>query len=176
MGVSEEWRPVSGFEGFYEVSSLGRIKSLKRIDCRGQPRPERIMILDLSASGGYPRCRLSRNRAAVFLLVHRVVAEAFIPRIRGMDIVHHRDNNKLNPAAENLEWSTLSKNTLYAYRDGKLNRDGSNNGGSVLTEKCVRRIRALLSAGRRGRDIAVEFKISKSVISNIKNGKSWTHV
>ena len=109
----EEWKPVVGYEGIYEVSNLGRIKSLPRTcKTRGggrKPVPERI--LNPCVRRGYKNVILCNEVGEQkHKLVHRLVAEAFLPRSEGRGIVEHLDCNSLNNEVGNLRWSTQREN------------------------------------------------------------------
>ena len=115
--ISESWRPVSGYEGIYEVSSLGRVRSLSRINSRGTPVRERILSQHAHSSG-HMRVKLSipgRQRSAD---VHRLVAIAFHgPPPEGCEVCH-TDGNPANNNADNLRWGTRSDNLLDRTRHG----------------------------------------------------------
>lgn len=115
----EVWKDISGFEGYYQISSAGRVKSLKRIVVDSRNRKQSIKEKLLSpdkSNNGYLRVTLSIGCKTERVLVHRLVAEAFIPNTSGKKTVNHingiRDDNRL----ENLEWSTYSENHLHAFR------------------------------------------------------------
>lgn len=110
----EEWQDIKGFEGLYQVSNFGRVKSLK------YNKTEREKILSLSSNGyGYLNCGLHKNKKTKLVRVHRLVAEAFIPNINNYREVNHIDGDKTNNRVDNLEWCTRSENMKHAY-DNKL--------------------------------------------------------
>lgn len=112
---TEEFRPIRGFEGMYEVSNLGRIRSL--ITTRGN-----VIRKTSSAGDGYERVILSRPmpfpgynlKQVACRYVHRLVAEAFIPNPQGLSDVNHLDGIKNNNAVENLEWISHRENLRHA--------------------------------------------------------------
>lgn len=130
----ESFLPIKGYEGLYEVSNLGRIKALqKTIEIgfgRVQFYPERIMKANI-ASNGYLMVRLTIDRVSKSFTVHRLVGLHFVANPNGYKVLNHKDGNKLNPSAENLEWTTYSKNEIHAYAiglkrgawKGKFNKD-----------------------------------------------------
>lgn len=115
MNRLEEWRDVRGYEGFYQVSNLGRVKSIGRyVGCKGYVTrfyPGRIMKQDTTR--GYKRCTLSKNNITKRYQVHRLVAVAFIENPKGLPFVNHKDENPSNNNVDNLEWCTPKYNSNY---------------------------------------------------------------
>ena len=110
MNPVEEWKPVLRYEGLYEVSSLGRVKSL---------RFGRLLTSNSRNRDGYPVVSLSRAGTAKMVLVHTLVAEAFIgPRPPGQVVCHHDDVPDHN-AVSNLRWGTQSENAFDKVRNGR---------------------------------------------------------
>lgn len=105
----EEWRPICGYECLYEVSNLGRVKSLK--DNNGKPR-EKIMKQG-KTKNGYLRIMLCKNGKRERFLVHRLVANAFISNDNNYPCVNHKDENPSNNVVFNLEWCTYQYNLTY---------------------------------------------------------------
>lgn len=101
----EIWKPIKGWEG-YEVSSLGRVKL----------RRGRITSGSISKRNPYPRVGLSRDGKTTLVAVHRLVAEAFLPRIIGCDIVNHLNEIKTDNRVENLEWTDVAGNNKHSSR------------------------------------------------------------
>lgn len=119
--MSEEvWRAIAGYEGLYEVSTAGRIRSLDRIVVTGGRRSRRKgVVLRGTTSGGYLQIRLCCDGVRTRRSIHHVVAEAFIgPRPPGMWVLHN-DDNRLNNAASNLRYGTPRENSQDAILNGK---------------------------------------------------------
>lgn len=118
---SENWVPVQGFEGSYEVSNLGHIRSLDRtlsLPC-GQKRRYRGKVLAESRdSKGYVTAHLTDGRTKAPVRLHRLVAQAFVPNPDNLPQVNHIDGNKRNNAAANLEWVTDAQNKQHALEHG----------------------------------------------------------
>jgi NUMOD4 motif/HNH endonuclease len=109
----EEWKDIEGYEGLYQISNLGRILSLGRIidDGHGRNRYIRARVRENgSDASGYPKVELARSGETKTVLVHRLVAAAFVPNPLGLPVVHHKDENRLNGRADNLEWITTEGN------------------------------------------------------------------
>lgn len=123
MENSEEiWKPVVGHEGSYEVSNLGRVRSLDRditIQTRWGMSATRSLkgrVLRHTDNGtGYLQVQLCDSAGRHPMLVHRLVAAAFVGRADGREFVNHIDGNKTNNTAANLEWCTRTENMLHAH-------------------------------------------------------------
>lgn len=116
--IKEEWRDITGYEGLYQVSNLGRVKSLEReIGHRyaGQTRtiPEKIMNV-CDNGNGYKTIHLRKNGKRKVRYIHRLVAECFLPPIEGKNYINHKDYDITNNAADNLEWCTQKENVRYS--------------------------------------------------------------
>lgn len=119
----EEWRSIKGFEGYYEVSNLGRVRSLDRyVTCNNgvnvYNRFKKGVILKTGVKGGgYLFVGLHKDGCkTIEPSVHRLVAEAFIPNPENLPEVNHKDENKTNNSVDNLEWCTRAYNTNYGTR------------------------------------------------------------
>lgn len=117
--MEEIWRDIKGFEGFYQVSNLGRVRSVDRyfVNKRGQRRfyPSKILKQGLSKNG-YPQVNLKKKNTYKCRKVHRLVATAFINNPMHLTQVNHIDENKMNNNVNNLEWCTASYNNNYGTR------------------------------------------------------------
>lgn len=120
LNFEEEWRDVVGFEGLYQVSNLGQVLSLPRVVGSGKyARKTKSRIRKQSIETGYAMVELYRSDGTKKMcLVHRLVAEAFIPNPDGKPTVNHIDGNKLNNHVQNLEWATQGENNEHALRTG----------------------------------------------------------
>ena len=127
--MEEIWKDIKGYEGYYQVSNLGRVKSLERYievhrqdGDRMQYQPEVIMSQIVNFCGYLIIClRKPREKRKKFM-VHRLVAQAFIPNPKNKEQVNHIDGNKQNNCVDNLEWATPSENMLHARKTGLYNR------------------------------------------------------
>ena len=118
----EEWRPVVGYEGLYEVSNMGRVKSVERMKWNGkgyQKIPERI-LKTIENIWGYLLVNLYQDGKMKSCSVHRLVATAFLPNPYNLPVINHRDENKQNNIVSNLEWCTYSHNNTYNDRAKKI--------------------------------------------------------
>lgn len=113
----EIWRDIEGFEGLYQVSNKGRVKSLARYHVRN----DRIMKTSYDKDG-YKRVCLRNNGIKIYKLIHRLVAKAFIPNPNNYPVINHKDENHSNNKVENLEWCTVEYNNNYGTRNGNFRR------------------------------------------------------
>lgn len=105
----ETWKPIKGFPN-YEVSDLGSVRSL---NWRGKGNSQRLFLKPHNK--GYLQVELANERGRKTFLVHRLVADAFIPNPDHYPLVNHLDADRTNNRVENLEWCTQSQNMRYAY-------------------------------------------------------------
>ena len=113
--MNEIWQDVKGFEGFYQISNLGNLKSLERVvrNVNGtRVVPEQLM--KFTTRSGYYNVILRKYGQRHSRQIHRLVAEAFIPNPQGHPIVNHKDFNKKNNCVENLEWCTQAHNIQWS--------------------------------------------------------------
>ena len=113
--MSEQWKPIKGYEGIYEVSDLGRVRSLPRMltDSKGRRHPVPMKMLKMHDRKGYDSVTLHDMGRKAIMSVHRLVAMAFIPNPDNLPVVNHRDENPKNNQVSNLEWCDISYNTRY---------------------------------------------------------------
>lgn len=105
--MKEIWKDIKGYEGIYQISTMGRVKSLRR----------NIILKNQIASNGYEMVKLYTNNSKKDYSIHRLVANAFIENPDNLPQVNHRDENKTNNCVENLEWCTPK----YNYNYGTIN-------------------------------------------------------
>ncbi len=120
--MEEIWKDIEDYEGLYQVSDLGRIKSLERDvvyskNKKPAARCERILKQHLN-NAGYLFVTLAKNGINKMLYVHRLTAFAFVPNPDNKPEVNHINSNKLDNRAINLEWNTPSENILHSYKHG----------------------------------------------------------
>lgn len=161
--TKEQWKPVVGYEKYYEVSNTGKVK-----------RIQTGRILKPRISNGYFLVDLRVNGGRKYHRIHRLVACSFIsiPPTEKHEI-RHFDGDKQNNNLDNLSWGTRRDNESDKIRHNKTNR-GQRNGRSKLTLDQVAEIRKLLLQGNLlQKQIAKMFNITRMTISDIKGKRSW---
>lgn len=108
----EEWKDIKGYEGVYQASNLGNIRSLNRYDESGHLRNGKV-LKQCTSSIEYLGVNLMKNKIRKSMLVHRIVAETFIPNPNNYKAVNHKDEDKTNNNIDNLEWCTYKYNSNY---------------------------------------------------------------
>ena len=175
----ETWRAIAGYEGEYEVSDFGRVRSLDRVvdGPRGQLR-RNGKVLSPSIANGYEHLALCKNGLRKYFLVHRLVAASFIGHCPVGRQINHIDGKKLNNRPSNLEYVTQSENTLHAYRTGLLkSMCGVDSPHAKLTDKDVLEIRAAYAAGGiTMKKIAYKYEVGHSQIRRIIQRQKWAHL
>lgn len=109
--MKEEWRDIQGFEGLYQISDKGNVRSSYQNNFRGTTFSK--ILKQKKNSNGYMEVTLCKNGKKYSVLVHRIVAIAFIPNPFDLPKVNHKDEDKSNPSADNLEWCTQQYNATY---------------------------------------------------------------
>lgn len=162
----EVWKDIPDFEGFYQVSDKGRVRSLDRevwSEKRGVFYSQKGRVLKLSNVHGYSKITLWKNGKPLTMRVHRLVAEALIPNPKELDCVNHKDENKSNNRIENLEWCTQRYNVNY----GENSNIRPVVATHVLTGKKTT-YPSIVEASRLG-------DFDHTCISNVCNGRRKTH-
>lgn len=188
--IEEIWKPIPGYEGLYEVSNLGRIKT--RGDRPHYRRAAGDLIKNQRIKRLYLRVGLWKKPRQYHPYVHRLVALAFIgpPPDDTRRFVNHIDGNRFNNRADNLEWVSSRENSQHAARLGlmasgdrhgsKLHPEsvvrGTRQGLTRLSDDDVKEIRRLFDEGHPQRAIARAFGLGKSTVAHIGHRRTWTHI
>lgn len=172
--MEEIWKDVIGFEGYYQVSNMGRVKSLDRIS---NHRLRKGKILSLKQKhNGYLEGAFSLYGKRTMFLAHREVAKSFLKNSYSYETVNHIDGNKINNMATNLEWLSIQKNIEHAFKTGLRSSTGEKNCKAKLTENDVIKIKELFLLGYSNSSIAKKYDVSEGAIWFIRNKKTWKHL
>ena len=159
--MQEIWKDIEGYEGLYQVSNKGRVKSLSRLVVRvGKPNyitKEKILKCSELQGTGYLAVSLGSNNNFKSMLVHRLVAQAFIPNPDNLPCVNHKDETRNNNDVRNLEWCTQKYNCNYGTA---RQRNSLHHKGKKLSQETKDK----MSASRKGKKHSIEWceKISLS--------------
>jgi hypothetical protein len=167
---NETWKNIIDYEGLYQVSNFGNVKSL------GNEFTRKERLLKLSPqSKGYLTVVLQKNTTRKMVLVHRLVAEYFIPNIDNKPQVNHINGIKTDNRIENLEWVSHRENLNHAI-ENNLVLKGDKNPTSKLKENEVIMIHNLLSKGVCIKALSKKYNVSFGTISGIRSGRYWEYL
>jgi hypothetical protein len=180
MKRTETWKDVPGYDGAYQISDHGRIRSVPRKvnNGNGFRMSDSLIMKQYDNGHGYLRVCLSNGVKKKFTLVHRLIAENFLPNLENMPIVNHIDGDKRNNDLSNLEWCDSSYNNQHAF-DNKLIKPlrGERHKKAKLTELEVLDIKLLLDSGSlKQTEIAKLYKVHPNTINGIKTKSTWKHL
>jgi hypothetical protein len=171
--ICEEWRSVPEFIG-YEVSSFGRVRSTNRLSGKRRGLIKGKELVQTPNRGGYPEVRLFKDSKSTAKVVHRLVANAFIPNDYSKSQVNHKDGNKLNNKASNLEWMNNSENQKHAYKLGlQPSKAGESNNKATITDKDVTKLKLLYNSGKTTKEVSELIGVNLSIVRHIIYGRTW---
>ena len=175
--MQEVWKDVCGYEGVYEVSNLGNVRSIDRIDCLGHIRKGKVLNI-VTDKYGYFVVHLSLFGKSKYHKVHRLVALAFIENPQNFRQINHKDENKKNNCVSNLEWCTSKHNINYGNRNNlvAISLYGENGHRHKLTQKDVDEIRTLYkkrSKENNMKKLSLKYGVSETEIRRIIKNQRW---
>ena len=175
--VAETWRPVKGYEGYYEVSDLARVRSLDRwVASNNKNLPDMVFLPGKIKSqylhkSGYFYVRLQKEGDRRTLKVHRLVAEAFVPNPDNLPQVNHKDENKQNNLPSNLEWCTQQYNMTYG---GRLDRLSDVNSKKPIEQLTLDGQHVAYYKGRKDAEHKSGGKFQAATIQAVLSGRRKT--
>jgi hypothetical protein len=141
--MEEQWKAIKGYEGIYEVSNLGRVRSLDRHRKAAYGKTAFIRGIEVAirrnSTNDYLIVCLSKDGKSIHALVHRLVAEAFVPNPNNLPQVNHKDEDKGNNRSDNLEWCDQYYNNHY---------------GTAIARRSITRGRKVVQCDMDGNEIA----------------------
>jgi len=168
--MQKEWKNIEDFPN-YEISNYGEIRN-KKTD---------KILKAWSTERGYPRVDLCKDGNKKPYRIHRLVTKYFVPNPQNKTYVNHKDGNKKNNRADNLEWCTAKENTTHAIKNGLLKpinfyQKGENHPNARLSNKDVVAIKKAIKSDTDSSEIYKNFDITKSQLCDIKHGRKWNHI
>ena len=181
FNIMEIWKDVKGYEGLYQVSNLGKVKSLKKIITtkKGWFLPKKECVLKYKKGNhGYIRVMLYKNKKGISFGVHKLVIIAFIPNPENKPEPNHKNGIKTDNRVVNLEWVTKSENAIHSYKMGlQKPLRGSDVKTSNVTNSEVLEIRRKYKWNVYTMEmLAKEYNMSRSGIFYIVKRLTWTHI
>jgi hypothetical protein len=164
----EIWKTIKGFEGQYEISNIGNLRSVDRLVehykggkrlCKGSNKNIRLN------DKGYYRCNLKKDGKRYDFTVHRLVAIAFLEKPFGKDIINHINGIKTDNRVENLEWCNSSENTIHAVKERLIKT-------KLTDDEALEVLNSKLS----NRKLATIYNVNQTIIWRIKNKKAYKHL
>ena len=178
--MSEIWKDIPDYEGSYQVSNMGRVRSVDRVVTfnDGSMRKYKGKVLKPAITHrGYERVVLCIDNGLTNKTVHRLVLETFKPHVNMNDLeVNHMDGNKLNNHLTNLEWLTRRDNMLHAHNTGLINNKGERNPNAKFSKVDILEILERLDTGELHKDIGLDYGVSAKYIYHISTGHRWRSV
>ena len=176
----DEWRDVIGFEGWYQVSKTGIVRSVDRHIIDGRLMKGTILKQDTDKDG-YKKVSLCRSGKHYKKCVHRLVAEAFLPNYMNLPVINHIDENPGNNNVNNLEWCTAKHNVNYGNRAKKYaeKTQGERHYNHKLTEQDVLNIKKEYKPGVIGcgtESLGKKYGVHRMTIKAILKNKSWKYL
>lgn len=173
----EIWKPVVGWEGLYEVSNMGRVKSCARSrrGPHGSVCHHAAYLMHPQSKRGYPQVHLRFDERSLFANIHALVLIAFVgPRPKGFHACHF-DGDRTNNRDTNLRWDTVANNCADKVRHGTSNR-GERHGHAILTNAQVLEMRRLRRKGRSREKLAAMFGVAPATVWGIVTRRTWRHL
>lgn len=177
----EIWRNIEGYEGRYQISNQGRVKSFNRYVRNNRDGRKRFVKGRILANyidrDNYLIIKLFKCNKGLNHKIHRLVLTTFNRKPRSKEQGNHKDGNKQNNFILNLEWCSNKENCLHKIHVLGKHTKGEKHGNSKLTNIEVQEIKMLLKEDNTSqRSIATRYNVHFSIISSIKNNKTWKHI
>ena len=174
------WKDVVGYEGYYEVSNTGLVRSVDRTVKSRWGTPKKLKgkpMKTYTNRYGYEMIILTCLGKQKHHSIHQMVGKAFMENPESLETINHKDGNKLNNFVDNLEWMSFKENRAHAYTTGLASSKGVRNSKAKLSDIQVVEIVNRYKAGQiLQKQLAVEYGVHLSTIQRIINGKAWTHI
>lgn len=169
MTIAERWKNITGYEGYYQVSNLGRVRSLNMDVWNGRVFYKKAgRILKPIPIGNYLGVQLCVNKVHKKFYIHRLVAQSFIENPQSKKEVNHINGDRTNNEVTNLEWNTRKENEKHAHETGLKNLTGENNPMCKFSDETIKEIRTLYKTGKyKQSELAKMFGVSRMQTNRI---------
>lgn len=177
-GNCEEFRDIPGWEGYYQVSNLGTVRSVDRAvgSVTGKVYYRKGKVLkQLLNEDGYMVVNIARNGKDRTIGVHRAMALAFIPNPENKPMVNHLNAIRTDNRLDNFEWCTNAENVKHSFNLGLSSNKGDKHPRRVLTMEMVRGIRAELESGKSPAEVANIFDIKRRNVYAVRDRQNWNY-
>lgn len=174
----EVWTDIKGYEGYYQISNLGNVKSLPRVVMSAGRPIKRVgkLLKQYRGTDGYVFVRLCKLGKAKYWRSHRLVAIHFIENPNDYPAVNHLDADVTNNQASNLEWCTIKQNNKHTYTLGRNNNpSGAAHWKAKLTDIKANAIKHLLKTDMPMTEIAAAVDTTYQTVKAIKQGRAWVN-
>jgi len=178
---TEIWKPVKGYESYYEVSNEGNIRTIERIIKlpTHQYLKKQKLLTQFKDNRGYFHVKLyNGNGKCKSLTTHRIVALTFLNNPKELIEVNHIDHNKHNNCLSNLEWITRSDNIKHSYicRDPKTYKGSGNKNSKLIEEEVINIRKEYKNTKTTYKQLSNKYNVGITLIGYIINNKIWNHV
>lgn len=171
--IKEQWNPIEGFEGKYEISNLGRVKSLARYHgCLY--KSDRILSPGVKQNG-YLKVGLYEDYKCKNCYIHRLVLSHFNRKPNKNEECNHKDGNKKNNYIDNLEWCTSSENKIHRSKNLKIHCEEKHEVSKLTVEK-VKKIRKMRKLGKSYYEMAKNYDVNASTIRDVCLFNTWKYI
>ena len=169
---------IPNYERYYKVTEYGQVISLPRViknRLNTRTTKERILKTHINIRG-YECATLIIDNMRFHTVVHRLVAQAFVPNPFNKPFINHKNGIKTDNHYSNLEWCTQKENVKHSFTNGLQTNIGENNPKSQLTEILVKEIRNKYELGDSIKSISMEYNVTWNTIAAVVKNRTWTHL
>lgn len=178
--MEEIWKDVNGYSGLYQVSNLGRVRSVDRMitysDGRNFKYKQKILNWNIGTKSRRCYVHLYQNSKRKGMLIHRLVAIAFLENPLNLPEINHIDGNTLNNQVSNLEWISHLDNMQHGFRTGLINNTGVLHGNNKYTEDQILKVIGLIKEGSTSIQIEKLTNVKAATVNAIRKGSQWRHL
>ena len=174
-----EWQDIPGYEGYYQASRNGTIRGVERLIKRrnsNYTKKSKVIAQTRHKKTGYMQVMLCRDGVQKRIHTHKLIALTFIGDNPAALEINHKDHDKTNNAAENLEYMTRLENLRYSIAAGRFDKRGEKHHGAKLKEVDVLAIRQSIAQGVTRQSLSARYGVGRTQIDRIANRTRWGHL